>query len=401
MQQMAKVVNPFQSKGRWRGPSFPVLIAGGFLFIMITSVARVHRFLLGSTGDIASNLLKEEVSFLAAGIRVHRETIDGRDVLWASPRDNDRGNIKGLLFLAHGCGHSNRDWFSKGTECEDCVGLPEEKAIVETALDLGLVAIATSSSNWNTKCWSGFDVTPVALVLNELWHRFSQEEGIPTNLIRRSLRDLSQQQERLPLYAFGASSGGAFVSSLASPLRSRFGIKLDGFVSQIAAHLPTFEEEEKDPHNLCKVYVTMNKDTKTDHAAVARVEKCLKEFGNGDRCKHIRLAHLEIKPSYFADRIQDVSLTESYEITKVLTQGGFLKPEDRELLEDPRTTHERWSNALRKASSKSTSALDFTKNDALVADKSPIFEELNVAWGYHEMAREGVKDALEFCMRPS
>ncbi len=365
---------------------------------MIASVARIRVFLLESTGDIASHQLKNvDVSFVAAGITVHRETIDGRDVLWASPRDNDRGHVKGLLFLAHGCGHSNLDWFSKATpECEDCVGLPEETAIVKTALDMGLVAIATSASSWSTKCWTGLDITPVALVLNELWHRFSLEEGTSLSIKRRSLRqtDLSQPV-RLPLYAFGASSGGAFVSMLASPLLSRFGIRLDGFVSQIAAHLPTYEEEEKDPHKLCKVYVTMNKDIKTDRAAEARVHKCVSEDEH-DRCKHIRLPDLPIHPSYFADRISGISTAESFEMVKVLTKGGFLNPETGELIVDPRKNHEDWSRTLHQASSP---ALTFTKGDSLVADQSPIFEVLNVAWGYHEMAREGVQEALEFCMQ--
>ena len=349
---------------------------------------------------------------------MHREIIDGSDVLWASPKDNlnvtsrsasastsataTLPTVKGLLFLAHGCGHSNDDWFSKSSEkgCEGCRGLPEERAIVETALELGLVAIAMSSSNWSTKCWNAFDITPVALVLNELGHRFSQAEA--------EERGATATKSPLPLYAFGASSGGAFVSSLANPLRSRFGIHLDGFVSQIAARLPLQTEEQQEDPNLCKVYITMNRDEETNRRAKLRMRECISvdvdhnnTSTNADsgeleskRCKHIRLTTLPVTPSYFADRIPEISQAESEQMVKVLTEEEYLLPPFGTPVEDPRKS-QIWSDALWSASSP---LLRFQeRGDLLVADKSPIFEVMNVAWGFHEMSRDGVREALAFC----
>jgi hypothetical protein len=442
---MVKVANPVKSR-RWRcrcrSSTFLVV---SVVLLVIYSVFRLHRFgfvereaiAMASVQTITTRASNNNdgdwnlsLSFISGGISVHRETIEGRDVLWASPRDNPQSSssssnnidgenenesrVKGLLFLAHGCGHSNLDWFSrKSPECEDCLGLPEESAIVEMALDLGLVVIAMSSSNWNTKCWSGFDITPVALVLNELWHRFSSAEDVPP-----------PHPARLPLYAFGASSGGAFVSSLASPLQSRFGIRLDGFVSQIAAQLPLLKEDEKDvSHDLSKVYVTMNRDGRTDKAAQARVKKCQSSSttksdsssqesnssrnrnsnnNTNNRCKHIRLPPRRIVPSYFANRIRGVSQAESEEMAKVLTEAGILGTDNGELIEDPRQSHKQWSDALWSASasaSSSSSLLAFQKRgDSLIPDRSPISEVLNVAWGFHEMSRDGVREALEFCV---
>jgi len=413
---MAKAANPFQSR-RWRGRFSPFLLVGGAL-LMITPVVQIYRFLFTDQGEIgkaSKNVLVESSSsFLSGGIIGHRETIEGRDVLWASPKDNprDKGDggtdanlpsIQGLLFLAHGCQHSSLDWFSKSPDCKDCMGLPEERAIVQTALDMGLVTIAMSSSNFSTKCWSGSDVTPVSLVLNELWHRFSQaqeqEESTPSS-------------SRLPLYAFGASSGGAFVSSLAGPLQSRFGIHLDGFISQIAAQLPLLRQEIVDPH-LCRVYVTMDKDERVNRAAQARVDKCQTiETGVGNKnfdpenepepqthCKQIKLPSLPIFSSYFASRIDGISQAESEEMVATLRTAGLLDLSTSELIEDPRKSYKKWSNALRLASLKATSLMVFEKRgDALFADKSPIFEAMNVAWGFHEMTRDGVGEALEFCV---
>lgn len=360
---------------------------------MLSSLVPVQRFAIVETREIAVLETMAPVSFVSGGIRVHREQIDGSDVLWASPGDNGRGKIKGLLFLAHGCGHSNLDWFSKvSPECEDCRGLPEEVAIVQTALDMGLVAIATSSSDWRSQCWSGFDVTSVALVLNELWHRFSEENAATNSTTIHG-------KERLPVYAFGASSGGTFVSSLAGPLQSRFGIRLDGYISQIAAKPKNPKQDVQEPHDLCKVYITMNKDTKIDKAAKARVQEC-QSSKHKHRCKQIRLPHLGIKPTYFSDRIQDVVDKESYEIVKTLTRGGFISPDKGELYRDPRLTHKGWSHALKKEYLAKRSNLAFAeRGDALTVDQSPIFEVLNVAWGKHELTRDGVKDALEFCLQ--
>lgn len=389
---MAKVTNPFKSR-RWRGPS-PLFIVVG-IFLVVWSVVPIPKFAIVETRGMDIPETLAPVSFVSGGIRVHREQIDGTDVLWASPDDNGRGKVQGLLFLAHGCGHSNRDWFSKvSPECEDCRGLPEEVSIVQAALDMGLVAVATSSSNWRSKCWSGFDVTPVALVLNELWHRFS-EDNKAVNSTTTSILG----KERLPVYAFGASSGGAFVSSLAGPLQSRFGIRLNGFISQIAAEPTNPKQDLQEPNDLCKVYITMNKDTNVDNAAKNRVKEC-QSSKHKHRCQHIRLPPLEIKPKYFSERIEQIVDKESYDIVKVLTRGGFISPDKGELYRDPRLTHKDWSRALKKESSAKNSNLDFaSRGDALISNQSPIFEVLNVAWGQHELSRDGVKEALEFCLQ--
>jgi len=240
-------------------------------------------------------------------------------------------------------------------------------------------------------------------VLNELWHRFSQQEaGAEEN-------GTTATKTRLPLYAFGASSGGDFVSSVAEPLGSRFGIHVDGFVSQIAALLPSEAEEQREDPNLCKVYITMNRDERTSRAAEAGIEKCLSidikrnnTSANADsgkpesnRCKQIQLPPYPIMPSYFADRIPEISQAESEEMVKVLTDEEYIRPPFWNLVENPRRS-EHWSDALRSASSP---LLEFEKRgDLLIADRSPIFEVMNVAWGFHEMSRDGVREALEFCL---
>eukprot|EP00980_Cylindrotheca_fusiformis_P020986 scaffold7987_cov200-Cylindrotheca_fusiformis.AAC.15 len=285
-----------------------------------------------------------------AKIIPHLETIDDIDVLWTAP--SSTGSPCGILFVAHGCGHSHTDWFSECGEEEKCLGLPEEVAIVQLALERNLVVVAISSANRQSKCWKLTEDGPrVATVLHQISKRFSAEGG----------------EKGLPLFAFGASSGGAFVSRLSSY------IQLDGFLSQISA---TLNPEKVD----CMVYLTMNKDENSDQAAAEIAAAA-------DHGMHFRLPALQISsPSFFSERIQNLPISTSRSIVDSLKSGGYVD-EAGFLLEDPRQSD--WRSAVRT----------FSGSDSLIADESALAEVMNVAYGLHEMTREGVREGLDFCLQ--
>ena len=376
---------------------------------------------IGVGAGVATTIQKEQrsgpsLSFKSSvpgtdPIRFHRKTINGTDVLWASPSENksnersngnDAGGLEGppptgMLFVAHGCQHSNTDWFHKSLAspaCDDCIGLPEERAIVRTALDLGLVTIAISSTNRWSKCWNLVkDVEPVGRVLKEFSNRYFSTEFTPGHG--------EQQQQPFPIYAFGASSGGAFVSSIAGPLMTDFGIQLSGFVSQIAARggPDSTDGALSTETPFCGVYLTMNRDRFTDDTAERIVETCNDSGKASNKCKHIRLPSLPIVPSYFSNRIPEISRTESEEMVRLLKGAGIIDENTGELIRDPRQS--RWRDALMQSPSEPAAGTPLAflqRGDRLVADVSPISEVMNVAWGYHELARDGVREALEFCL---
>lgn len=105
--------------------------------------------------------------------------------------------VVGVVFLAHGCSHSSTDWWPQGSFCASCLGLPVELTLVRFALSLGYAVIAVSSSNRSHKCWMNTDRDRVSATLNIFY---------ANNL---------QKDYSIPLYMVGASSGGAFVASLA------------------------------------------------------------------------------------------------------------------------------------------------------------------------------------------
>lgn len=133
------------------------------------------------------------------------ELIDNIETVWQSPL----GAATAIFFLAHGCDHSATDFWPQSeirmgrhigvrTGCPRCIGLPEEMAIVNSALKANMFVVAISS---RSRCWSlgggtTGDGDRVGRVLR--------------HLIKREL----PKGAKLPLYAFGASSGGSFVQVL-------------------------------------------------------------------------------------------------------------------------------------------------------------------------------------------
>jgi hypothetical protein len=283
----------------------------------------------------------------------NRDIINGTNVLFAEP-----ATINGILFVAHGCSHSHTDWF---LGCEGCIGLPEERAIVKEALDLGLVVVALSSSDRESMCWSiERDVESVGLVLQEMAKRYGPS---------------------LPILLFGASSGGAFVSLAATPLAERFHIQLAGFISQIAS-LNVRTDTTK-----CRVYITMNKDERTDAKAALLTSSAQPQ----SKSLHIRLPPLPIHDDFFATRIPEIDMEHSAKMAKSLRKNGLL--DDGDFLRDsPRRSN--WRAAIEPLL-----PLPGLEGDTLAADLSLISEVMNVADGEHEMTRDGVKEALEFCLQ--
>lgn len=331
-----------------KDPSRGKALLGGAIVLILFSFLQLGQ----RTSRDAANLGGETTS----SVIVHREAIQGVDVLFAEPSSK----VKGILFVAHGCSHSNTDWF---LGCDGCIGLPEERAIVQIGLKYGLVVVAISSSNRRHKCWDvAQDVQPLGKVLQELSTRY-------------------QSSDPLRIIAFGASSGGAFVSGIATPLKEMFGIQIEGYLSQIMA-------VGKDDAASCQVYITMDRDLRTD--ANAQLLTSQPPSHSKIKSRHIRVPPLAITNNFFASRIPEITMDQSKRMVEALRKAGFLDSNGY-LQDDPRQSH--WRETLKPIIDQSV--------DSLVADQSPISEVMNAAYGMHEMTRDGVKEALAFCLGSS
>lgn len=130
----------------------------------------------------------------------------------------ERSEWKGIIALFHGCSHSATDFWDKSTVCEKCLGLPQEKNLVESFINANYVVLAISSQNRVNKCWNDHDISFIYAIISQ----FRSQNRLNNDLY--------------PLFAFGASSGGSIVSQLA--MKKEFSdnfMGLSGVVIQISA----------------------------------------------------------------------------------------------------------------------------------------------------------------------
>ena len=131
------------------------------------------------------------------------------ELVWQRPRRPEGAKPKGIVFLAHGCHHAAVDFLPRLGPVRALRGLARGGAGRRPSADArGYVVAAVSSEKacWNTQG----DARRVAAALER---------------VRRRNPDLPRGA---PVYAFGASSGGAFVAALP------FFADVDGVVAQIA-----------------------------------------------------------------------------------------------------------------------------------------------------------------------
>lgn len=231
----------------------------------------------------------------------------------------------GVIFFAHGCHHSASDWFVKSDACQHCSALPVEIKLMEEALSRNLVTVAVSSMNRYHKCWTERDRERVAKVLKLIYDDVLK--GFKT--------------EELPLYLFGASSGGSFVSSLALPTTAlnineeslqQYGLNVRKIVIQISSIGEARKVRAGYPPSL---FVHMKRDERTSEFVSANL-KLLSYFQIPSLA--LPCDPLPITAKYF--HINDPSrwsLDESAAIVNVLSKDGFLDASGY-LIEDPRAT---------------------------------------------------------------
>ena len=292
--------------------------------------------------------------------------------------------VQGILFLAHGCGHDGGDWWpqysskeesstlsflrgsltgnsqsssqNKVLTCSTCRGYPEEMAIVDLARKyFDMVVVSSSAAAEFGKCWKSRDGPRVARVLQHIQSLVGGD---------------------IPLYALGASSGGYFVSSLLPRAMTDAGMKLEGFISEIS--VPNVRPEIR-MDNLRAALITMPKDARTQMG----VEQFVQDYES--TAKHIRVQSHSITDIFFHERIPAIPLATSQRMAEALQKYNLLDASTQMLRTDPAKVSDQWKEALEP----------FLVPDSGV-NLVHLEEVLKVAWGKHEMTRDGVAQALEF-----
>eukprot|EP00191_Tetraselmis_sp_GSL018_P020722 CAMPEP_0177593740 /NCGR_PEP_ID=MMETSP0419_2-20121207/9349_1 /TAXON_ID=582737 /ORGANISM="Tetraselmis sp., Strain GSL018" /LENGTH=379 /DNA_ID=CAMNT_0019084883 /DNA_START=75 /DNA_END=1214 /DNA_ORIENTATION=- len=337
------------------------------LVSIICSFEEELHFITDSESNINLNEVRLEPTFEVAD--------DGQEYVWQLPASK----VNGVILLAPGCHHAATDFWDKQRGCEDCIGLPEEKRIVRTALSRGYAVIAVSAGGrgFNPECWDvtfptideSSDISPTIFVL-QTWLR------------EKSL-------SHVPVYAIGASSGGAFVLVLA--LRFPFA----AVCSQIMAAPPNVfrasnigdAEEGRTWKYPPTLFVHMPRDSRT----AARVKHGLSVLHKEKvPAKELRVMPKPLTPSFLSERITSMPKDTSAAIYAVLREAGTID-ERGFLREDPRSPTSGWREALRALQGRPGLA-----GDSLAPDESPIAEELNVLYARHEIVSDFMQETLDW-----
>lgn len=271
-------------------------------------------------------------------------------------------NPKGAILFFHGCSHSATDFFTSNPNCPQCIGLPEELHLVRLALYRNLSPIALSSTNRARKCWRsnanavGDDYDRVASALEVAT---AYGAYIPSS----------------PLFAVGASSGGHFATSIRPP---RFKVS--------ATHSIVAASGASRTSNLPHAFTHMAQRDDRTATNVRNDIKALQE--RGVPVIEFSLTPLRVTLDFLQRAFPSWDGQLVTDVRQALVNGGFI---DRagNLYNDPRRSD--WRKAVRGLATK--------MGDSLVPDQSQLSEELNRAWGAHEMTADHFDEILDFFMK--
>lgn len=263
------------------------------------------------------------------------EYVNGSEVIWQIPE-----SAKGVLFIAHGCHGKAVNFWDRSPNCPNCVGLPEERLLVLHALVQKYAVITISSTD---VCWSfRRDKKNVKSILEWWVHK--------------------KNIEKLPMVALGASSGGYFISALATEFH------FDSITIMIAEGV--FEAMESHSNYPPTLFVHMPKDRRR-MSLIAEAIKLLKR--KGIDVAEVRCPEFPLTPTFLSDRIPGLDEKTSRKIHVVLKERGILN-EKNYMMADGRAIN--WRKPLREKQ-----VMSDGKNEW----EGHIQEELNLAYGYHEM----------------
>jgi len=208
--------------------------------------------------------------------------------------------------------------------------------------------------------------------------------------------------EKLPVFVFGGSSGGFFISILS------FAAKFTGAVIHVAYGLRDFVSQLTSERLKIIYFSTMENDEKTTEAAIKQAEIFR---SRGLETHVIKLSPRPLTPTYFSDWMEAITIEESKLIYERLSAENLLtsvKDDKAYLNSNPRIMPELPAMLLSEIMQKRTgeNKSQFVSNSShAVFDTQKIIEgigeELNVLWGVHEMSSTDVdlwfKDFLKLC----
>lgn len=287
---------------------------------------------------------------------------------------------RGVVLLLHGCSHAATHWFPHSPGCADCIGLPEEVRITASVLRHGFVPLAVSSTDKQHRCWRTA-MTDLA----------SKADYIR---VRTALADVFSRDPALamrPIFAVGVSSGGVFATSLPLLFNNMSGV--NSIVSSgISSQWPETQTSARSVSGNAYPPVVFTHMGVLDSGTAVAVSAAMAGLS---RCSipsaQFTVRPMLVTPLYLLQAMPQWPLSLVERVTKALQDVDILGPSFK-LLRNPRQSD--WRSALDAPLKIELAQL----GDNLVADLSPLSEELNRAWGAHEITADYFEDAFAFLL---
>ena len=352
-----------------------------------------------------------------------REKLMGIEVLWQIPPPP--AYIRGAVLLFHGCGRHAMSFFYS----------PEGRVIVEAILARDMALAAFSKRNDANGCWDVDDGEHLEVEraaqawLNRLrdipgWQRrIIRQEPMPVyreagatsdsdangaggtdggrdNAVAAAaaaaIAKLPAYTIGIPIYGFGASSGGYMVAKLANMPANRLNFRAINV--QVAA--PGGSGIRMDNWVVPTAFSVMSRDWATKQQA-SRIRERLEDRGVDTLL--IETTTKKIGPAYFESRFPGLRKSLSAAIFRELRDAGVVD-ETGEMIVDPRRLEDGvgplahmvpHGNRVPPGVSDDLAKL-LTAKEMHRAQVLWLAEELNVAWNAHEIFSDRWEEVLDF-----
>ena len=303
------------------------------------------------------------LSAISASLLGVYENIKGIEAVYQIPK-----SPKLIVILLHGCSHSATDFFPKNEKCIHCIGLPIEVSIVTDLLTNKAIPLAISSHNRDHKCWSAVDDDPKLISESILY------------FMQHIVKDTT-----LPIYLFGASSGGNYASYYAQ-YASQYGVNIAGVIVQISPlQINTLPPSG---YNIPNAIIHMPKDKRMSKYIKHQIAQLSTYFP----IKEYIIHPIPLSIQHFSPILNPI---DANNFITALYKAGLLN-DTYYLLYDPREVRimtPSWRDTAKRTLSQDI----INKDNNLIADISGISELMNVAWASHEISAQYVIEAIQWC----
>lgn len=274
---------------------------------------------------------------------------------------------RAVMLVAHGCRNSGRNWFHSAPEFGHPMrsSLPEESCVSTRALAAGYAVVAPSSS---ADCWSGADLPLVA----DLLDAWKASQSLPA---------------QLPLLVYGTSSGGYFAGLAARTWPSVVAVSSTVFVPPMQDVEPPLPRGGGYPP-LQLIY--MRRDTGKAKEAEALLHGSWEQRAE---VEGLICAPRLVTPSYFTERA-GLTPDHSRAVQASLVAAGFVKS-DGNVASHPHRGD--WRAAVLGGLPRKER--DSLPSRSLQAAMDAVFQELDVAWGFHAATCEHIEATIAFFER--